>query len=421
MRDKLVISDKRVSLYAIACAFFIIIFGCSYPRYWDNSDFIAWLGRGSALILLILLAVKYKKLYIDARSGLAIATILVPGIITEYKPIDLISVVLFVFTFIQIANIFFDNPVCEDDTKNAPFFLTTIFVIGTMYHLLYSQIYCILFEREFFTDGFCFGWTDPLMNWIENRNTYYMYAFPMLAVFFAVVMNFKKHRLLTVLFVLLTGVSVVCFLMNSGGRTPLATLIIEVMFGIVLYIVYNRENKNLVKGFLRIVLPLVGAIVAIVLLFVILHRTGIIYLGDKVEAVLEFALNRDGGILQNDRIRWAGEVLRKLPEYPFGTNDPTVYDFEACHNMWFDLAKDSGIIPFVLMLVYTVITVYDVAYLVIKRTADGAMYYILPSMYLGFVLYASIERPFQISFMFLIPWICVNILVRRYNKAHREI
>lgn len=61
-------------------------------------------------------------------------------------------------------------------------------------------------------------------------------------------------------------------------------------------------------------------------------------------------------VSQNLRWRYASDILKLLPHYPLG-NIP--YDHYA-HNLWVDIAKEAGLIPFVLYILFCILSVVTV-------------------------------------------------------------
>lgn len=70
----------------------------------------------------------------------------------------------------------------------------------------------------------------------------------------------------------------------------------------------------------------------------------------------EISSNSDSSFSQNLRWTYAFDILKLLPRYPFG-NIP--YEHYA-HNLWLDIAKETGIIPFVLYILFVIISLKEV-------------------------------------------------------------
>ena len=121
----------------------------------------------------------------------------------------------------------------------------------------------------------------------------------------------------------------------------------------------SRKNK----------LNLIFAFVFISLFIITLMYTGIIS-SDLIELYTE--RNEDFSTAGNRTQRWS-YALEQLLYNPFGWGDGVVYHV---HNMWLDIARISGIIPFVI-LVYFAFNSFKESFKMINKYESPLMYLIL--------------------------------------------
>lgn len=62
------------------------------------------------------------------------------------------------------------------------------------------------------------------------------------------------------------------------------------------------------------------------------------------------------------------------------------------HNMWLQTYNDSGVIPFTLLCIFTLLNIWDCVKLVMSKGIDEEYKYMIPSVCLGFILYFMFEE-----------------------------
>ena len=84
------------------------------------------------------------------------------------------------------------------------------------------------------------------------------------------------------------------------------------------------------------------------------------------QAFLE-AMNRDGGIFNNIRFKVQRRALEQLFVYPMGGNMMDHLEQAHTHNAWLDMADIGGVIPFFAFVLYTILTIYEMIKLLLKK------------------------------------------------------
>ena len=86
------------------------------------------------------------------------------------------------------------------------------------------------------------------------------------------------------------------------------------------------------------------------------------------------------------------------------------------HNVWLDLANAAGVIPFVALVGYTILSFFDLIKLLKSAYVSQGIKYAASGIYLAFVLYYMIEPALEANILYLIPWIYINGIIYGFNQ-----
>lgn len=221
----------------------------------------------------------------------------------------------------------------------------------------------------------------------------------------------KKGYLWLVLSNLYAGISMVAY-----GRSPFAILCVVLLICLSLYCneirVFETDIFKKNKGKMYIFCGIVSClIIALLLIDVNNATTGI--------AFIDYNVHRDGGILKNVRFRLMLEQLKLLPSYPMGGCDVllTESEFEWVHNSWLDIARRSGLIPYISLVLFGLISFSDLWKVWKNKNIDRAIKYWVIAVYLGFFLYNSIEPAIFARFTFWVSYVLMAGVVRGIAKC----
>lgn len=251
-------------------------------------------------------------------------------------------------------------------------------------------------------------WKDVWTGYDVPATQHNIYFLPVLAVVFPAILYIKKHKAVC-------GVSLaiaaffVWFSVISRSRTPLVIFAIVLLWGIFLWCVYNRKDKKTQKTIL-----ICGAAV----LAVILAGCLVVWLNwEKIQATSFYAtFQRGGGILHNVRFEAQLNALKQLFVYPFGGYQMDLGVLEMAHNLWLDTAKAAGILPFISLVVYTLLSAYDMFRMLRNGKVPSSVKYVLSSLWLVMMLYYMIEPALEATVQFLVPWTFMNGIVYELDK-----
>ena len=91
---------------------------------------------------------------------------------------------------------------------------------------------------------------------------------------------------------------------------------------------------------------------------------------------------RSSSVSQNLRWGYASDILKLLPSYPLG-NIPYAH---YAHNLWVDIAKETGIIPFILYILFCVISAVTVITYLKRSNFDREKVIFVSSIFVASIL-----------------------------------
>lgn len=172
------------------------------------------------------------------------------------------------------------------------------------------------------------------------QNLYFIVSSSLL-FYFMVYIRDKRLRVMGVI----VGFSGIIASIINASRTMIYLTILMFLLSLFIYLYMNYGLGSAVVRYIS--LAILGASVVVCVLWLDLFGVQEIFANS--------ALGRRGsheGSSVSDNLRWkyAGDILKLLPYYPMGKIE---YEHYA-HNLWVDIAKETGIIPFVLYIVFSI-------------------------------------------------------------------
>lgn len=96
----------------------------------------------------------------------------------------------------------------------------------------------------------------------------------------------------------------------------------------------------------------------------------------------ETATIQTSSVVHNLRWGYAGEILRMLPKNPLGAIDYPHY----AHNLWVDIAKETGVIPFVFYILFSIIAVVITVHIYKNKQIEMKYKFVIVPVMFAFVL-----------------------------------
>lgn len=195
------------------------------------------------------------------------------------------------------------------------------------------------------------------------------------------VIRFEKRTITKFLF-LAMFLLVVRYMFMLGTRTQFAILLLIVVLA-ALQFAYSKQ------GFAG-VLKCIGIMAVIGLTAILLYCFNILHIKEYILNTNLAARYEHRASLENaDSFRfksfWIG--LRELLQYPMGGREDQAYR----HNMWLDVGRVSGIIPFVLLLIYSIKNFVGVIRIWNSKNVIASLRYLLLFTYIGTYINCFVE------------------------------
>ncbi len=246
---------------------------------------------------------------------------------------------------------------------------------------------------------------------IYMRRTAYESNFLMLlaiAAYSIVLLKEKNRNKKYIIFIVLGSISMLNSLIIMQGRTNIMTFFVTL---IVLFAVRFTQNNDVKKN-IKIFSIFVGIVAVVVAGLEIAQR---IYITHHDMSKPSFFLFRDGGLLHNVRFRVAKQGIKLLFENPEGGFITTVdKDITTTHNMWLEYGREFGLLVFLLLVVYLVISLVNNIRL-IKNKKDSDIGLLILSVFIVLNAFYMLEPVASISdsSQFVIMLFIINGMARQ--------
>ena len=125
--------------------------------------------------------------------------------------------------------------------------------------------------------------------------------------------------------------------------------------------------------------------------------------------------------VDKDRVETQILSIGSLFEYPMGGNNEEIGNLKYAHNMWFDVAKQAGIIPFALLVSFFVINLRNLFNLIKNPKVSCELKIFLVGIYVAVLLNFFVEPIMQGEPLFFIMFCMVMGMVdeRRIFDIHK--
>lgn len=272
-------------------------------------------------------------------------------------------------------------------------------------------IHGVLNSVIFFQEGFQLGgrmWMDVWDKTNLPATQHIIYYLPIMSLLFLAIFSFKKNMLLSI--------TIVCFnifflyiSVITMSRTSLVIWILVLIGEVFLWGILNYKNvywKKIVQKVLPVCLLCFLAFILIVWLIV----------KDKALSSSYDWLSRDGGILNNIRFKAQISAVKQILVYPMGGYQMELAGLNYAHNVWLDLANAAGVIPFIALVGYTILSFSDLIKLLKSVCVPQGIKYAASAICFAFILYYMVEPALEANVLYLIPWIYINGIICGYNQ-----
>lgn len=233
------------------------------------------------------------------------------------------------------------------------------------------------------------------------------------SVFYAIYIN-KKDKLFSLILLALTVLGLVINL-RYHGRTGILLIALVLSMMTILYIVAGNKLSNRTKTIIISIVVVILAIICIAVLLIKLNFAGIASIYE------ESFLNRDGGILNNVRFRWAKEGLINI--FINGKGGWGNSEVSTTHNSWTEYGRMFDIIVFIFIVLFLIISIVKDIILIYRYGKKYAIAYMAVGGKMGLMIVATLNPDFyncfdMMSFLVLISGITSGILYSAESRGY---
>ena len=190
------------------------------------------------------------------------------------------------------------------------------------------------------------------------------------------------------------------------NRMVFMTALVAAVISLGMFFILNRKNGKAVWR-------------AVIALAVVLLAAAAVYYGNLEEiqqsSFYLSVINRDGGILHNVRFDMIIDSLRQIPQNLTGGGHIHPAGYYAVHNYWLQVASDTGIVTFILWIIYNILVIIDAIRLVFIKNIDSKVKYMVIPMIAAVAAYMMMEQAGTGK------WYYVNFYVMLAAMMHQMI
>lgn len=355
-------------------------------------------------LICVIYCILQKKIMFGIREVILLITMSLYIWFSGRRNVTGISIVLLLVLFQMVARYLVSSSGNSEKMIKRLWLLLGVFVLGyTIHAILNAKIFWEL-GSDFQARRWMDFWTGSDVP-ATQHNIYYL---PVLGLIFPALLYIKKRKLICIL-ILIVAAFFLYFSLITQSRTPVIIFGFLLLWELFLFVMCSWKDKKKRKKIFCC-----GGIVLVVMIV----AGGLVWLNRDVVQATSFytAFSRDGGILHNVRFQAQYNVVKQLFVYPFGGYQMDLAGLNYAHNVWLDMANAAGVIPFALMLVYTLLGMYDLFFLLRSEKVCQAVKYVISGLWIVMILYYMVEPALESSVQFIVPWTFMNGLIYQYSR-----
>lgn len=171
-------------------------------------------------------------------------------------------------------------------------------------------------------------------------------------------------------------------------------IVISIITFCITFLIHMKWNKHKIKKYMIIL----GGILGTIGILIIIYSTNLFGIKDTLKSKYSF-FERLGDIatVSSDisRINAQIEALKEVFKYPIGGNFGEIAGLEYAHNMWLDVDRQAGIVPFALLITFFVLNIKDLIIVIKDKIVSRQIKMLLISVYIAMILNFLVEPVLQ--------------------------
>lgn len=219
--------------------------------------------------------------------------------------------------------------------------------------------------------------------------------------------NIKRRIVLIALFV-----ASVLYNIKIGTRTTLLICFIVTVGVIILNLVMSKEKEK--KKMLKKIGIIVIIISVVIMLICIIYALDIFNMQEKIndiELVKRFINRQETNNSDSDRIKAIIAALSQTFDHPFGGDKMHIGKIKYAHNLWLDVNRVAGLIPFILIIIYTVLIIKNIIIILKSKEFSKSYKTLVFSIYLGVLINFAVEPILESATYIFIMFCMINGMV----------
>lgn len=213
----------------------------------------------------------------------------------------------------------------------------------------------------------------------------------------------KKNKVIVLLSILFSIYSS----LRTASRTLLVITIVTFICNVIIYMYINKIRFNKI-------FKLIISVFLIISTIIVIYKFNIFNLKDFYEGS-EFynRINSDyiTTLSEDPRYEMYKKTIIGIYDNPIGGD--RIDGVRYAHNLWLDVGKKVGIIPFTLLILYTVMTLITMIKIIRNNNIEIKFKYLFASIYISMILNFMVE-PILEGFPYIFTIMCIFNGATRY-------
>ncbi|SOC04042.1 hypothetical protein [Pseudobutyrivibrio ruminis] len=228
-------------------------------------------------------------------------------------------------------------------------------------------------------------WPSFFENEMFSRNNYeYGFFFVTTALIYVLIERKKNKALATIVVIL--NILIQYLGVRWEGRLNAGILIIELGLMIPIYLFNQTKAKN--RNYKKILIAVLIGIIAIALL--IAGAFNFNWFGFRDLYMHSYWMGT-GGVFHNVRFALMREGIENSAKYPLGGWTSVIHNSGSTHNAYLEWSRNYGIVPWILIEIFRMISLVQVLRLTINRNSKGNIRYWLLPLWIALNIYLSFD------------------------------
>lgn len=194
------------------------------------------------------------------------------------------------------------------------------------------------------------------------------------------VKHFKYNRILkTIYYIIFVLLGI--YVLRLGTRT---TLLVTVVCYFATFLYHSFLKRDKMTAFLSKGIKFA----TILLVIILLYNSNVFHIKNILENTNLFERFHDTATSHSDVYRFEAlfDSVKQIFKFPFGGNQMVLDNISYAHNMWLDTANAVGIIPFIFLLIFTVLSLLNIVNIFKNINISASTKIFLFSIFISFII-----------------------------------